>query len=87
MELKSKTDKSLKHVILVLSGKGGVGKSTVTTQLALSLVEHGKKVVVFLITIVYGSIRNPGWCAGRRPLWAKHSAYVELGRSRCAPVP
>ena len=25
----------VKHVILVMSGKGGVGKSTVTTQLAL----------------------------------------------------
>ena len=32
------------HVILVLSGKGGVGKSTVTTQLALSLVQAGKTV-------------------------------------------
>ena len=63
MELKSKTNRPSKHVILVMSGKGGVGKSTVTTQLALSLVEHGKKVLVFLITVVYGSIRNPGWCA------------------------
>jgi Mrp family chromosome partitioning ATPase len=29
--------KLVKNVILVLSGKGGVGKSTVSTQLALSL--------------------------------------------------
>jgi Mrp family chromosome partitioning ATPase len=29
---------NVKHVILVLSGKGGVGKSTVSTQLALTLV-------------------------------------------------
>jgi Mrp family chromosome partitioning ATPase len=28
---------NVKHVILVLSGKGGVGKSTVSTQLALTL--------------------------------------------------
>ncbi|KAG8928365.1 cytosolic Fe-S cluster assembly factor cfd1 [Tulasnella sp. 418] len=28
---------SIKHVIIVLSGKGGVGKSSVSTQLALSL--------------------------------------------------
>lgn len=34
------------HVILVLSGKGGVGKSTVTIQLALGLVQAGKKVRV-----------------------------------------
>ena len=32
------------HVILVLSGKGGVGKSSVATQLAQSLVQAGKKV-------------------------------------------
>jgi len=32
------------HVILVLSGKGGVGKSTVATQLALSLMQAGKTV-------------------------------------------
>ncbi|XP_028166892.1 cytosolic Fe-S cluster assembly factor NUBP2 homolog [Ostrinia furnacalis] len=34
----------VKRVILVLSGKGGVGKSTVSTQLALTLKEHGFKV-------------------------------------------
>ncbi|XP_047505164.1 cytosolic Fe-S cluster assembly factor NUBP2 homolog [Pieris napi] len=34
----------VKQVILVLSGKGGVGKSTVSTQLALTLKEKGFKV-------------------------------------------
>mgnify|MGYP002775480370 CR=1 FL=1 len=34
----------VKHIILVLSGKGGVGKSTVSTQLSLTLVEKGYKV-------------------------------------------
>lgn len=34
----------VKHVILVLSGKGGVGKSTVSTQLALGLQSKGFKV-------------------------------------------
>uniref|UniRef100_A0A1B0DE57 Cytosolic Fe-S cluster assembly factor NUBP2 homolog n=1 Tax=Phlebotomus papatasi TaxID=29031 RepID=A0A1B0DE57_PHLPP len=34
----------VKHIILVLSGKGGVGKSTVSTQLALALRESGFKV-------------------------------------------
>lgn len=42
-----KTEKPSKHVVLVLSGKGGVGKSTVAAQLALSLVEEKKKVSLF----------------------------------------
>ncbi|KAI8630228.1 cytosolic Fe-S cluster assembly factor CFD1 [Xylariaceae sp. FL1651] len=36
----------IKHIILVLSGKGGVGKSSVTTQLALSLSLSGHSVGV-----------------------------------------
>ncbi|CAG9861282.1 unnamed protein product [Phyllotreta striolata] len=35
---------NIKHIILVLSGKGGVGKSTVSTQLSLALREGGYKV-------------------------------------------
>ena len=35
---------SIKHVVLVLSGKGGVGKSTVATQIAWVLYKKGKKV-------------------------------------------
>ena len=34
----------VRHVILVLSGKGGVGKSTMAAQLALSLTQAGKTV-------------------------------------------
>ncbi|OZJ04442.1 Cytosolic Fe-S cluster assembly factor CFD1 [Bifiguratus adelaidae] len=34
--------KRIRHVILVLSGKGGVGKSSITTQLALSLSSSHK---------------------------------------------
>ncbi|PNS16543.1 Cytosolic Fe-S cluster assembly factor CFD1 [Sphaceloma murrayae] len=36
----------VKKIVLVLSGKGGVGKSSVTTQLALSLCLEGKSVGV-----------------------------------------
>lgn len=38
--------KDIKHIALVLSGKGGVGKSSVTTQLALELSLQGHNVGV-----------------------------------------
>ncbi|KAK4521869.1 PPM-type phosphatase domain-containing protein [Mucor velutinosus] len=46
----------IKNIVLVLSGKGGVGKSSVTTQLALGLVHQGKKVGVLDIDLTGPSI-------------------------------
>lgn len=40
---------SVKHVILILSGKGGVGKSTVAVQLAQGLVQLGCSVSLFVV--------------------------------------
>ena len=43
--------KQIKHQVLVLSGKGGVGKSTVAVNLAISLSLEGKKVGLLDIDI------------------------------------
>eukprot|EP00126_Sphaerothecum_destruens_P001411 Sdes_comp14428_c0_seq1m3482 len=45
-----------KHVILVLSGKGGVGKSTVATQLAVAFSMQGKRVGLLDIDLCGPSI-------------------------------
>jgi len=45
---------SFKYKILVMSGKGGVGKSFISSMLALGLAMKGRKVTVFDAD-VYGS--------------------------------
>ena len=47
---------SIKHVIAVVSGKGGVGKSTVTASLAVAMARRGKKVAVLDADITGPSI-------------------------------
>lgn len=46
----------IKEIVLVLSGKGGVGKSSVTTQLALSLALQGLDVGVLDVDLTGPSI-------------------------------
>lgn len=50
---KEKPLKKIKNIVAVASGKGGVGKSTVTANLAVSLAKMGFKVGI-LDTDVYG---------------------------------
>ncbi|KAL8648967.1 MAG: hypothetical protein Q9226_005771 [Calogaya cf. arnoldii] len=47
---------NVKHIVLVLSGKGGVGKSSITTQLALSLSLAGRSVGILDIDLTGPSI-------------------------------
>lgn len=48
--------KNVKHVLLILSGKGGVGKSSVTTQTALTLANQGFSVGVLDIDLTGPSL-------------------------------
>jgi len=48
--------RNVKHVILVLSGKGGVGKSMVASEMALCLAADGKKVGLLDIDLCGPSI-------------------------------
>ena len=62
----SEMGKSIKHKIMVLSGKGGVGKSTVATGLALSLAQQGLKVGLLDIDITGPNVPKMMGLSGRR---------------------
>src|SRR5947208_13983776 len=47
---------NVRHVILILSGTGGVGKSSVTIQLALALTQQGHNVGILDIDLTGPSI-------------------------------
>jgi Mrp family chromosome partitioning ATPase len=69
----SEMGKSIKHKIMVLSGKGGVGKSTVATGLALSLAQQGLKVGLLDIDITGPNVPKMMGLTGQR-------LHVEDGR-------
>ncbi|XP_066054188.1 cytosolic Fe-S cluster assembly factor NUBP2 isoform X2 [Chamaea fasciata] len=46
----------VQHILLVLSGKGGVGKSTLSTELALALRNAGKRVGILDVDLCGPSI-------------------------------
>lgn len=56
---------NIRHVILILSGKGGVGKSTVCCQLAHTLASRGYGVGVLDVDICGPSVARMLGCTGR----------------------
>ena len=67
----------IKHKLMVLSGKGGVGKSTVAANLALSLSKAGKKVGLIDVDIHGPSIPK---------LFGLEGSPVKAGENTIFPV-
>ena len=59
--------KDIKHVIVVASGKGGVGKTTVSINIAVSLARRGHKVGIMDADITGPNVPKMLGLEGKRP--------------------
>ena len=79
--IKGKPIPGIQHIVAVASGKGGVGKSTVTSNFAATLAKMGFKVGVLDADIYGPSIPIMFDVASERPL-----AVTVDGKSKMKPV-
>ena len=80
-EIKGKAIPGIKNIVAIASGKGGVGKSTVTSNIAVTLAKMGFKVGVLDADIYGPSVPIMFDVANERPL----SVNVD-GKSKMKPV-
>jgi ATP-binding protein involved in chromosome partitioning len=81
LEIKGKPISGIQHIVAIASGKGGVGKSTVTSNFATTLAKMGFKVGVLDADIYGPSIPIMFDVANERPL-----AVTVDGKSKMKPV-
>ena len=79
--IKGKAIPGIQHIVAIASGKGGVGKSTVTANLAISLVNMGFKVGILDADIYGPSIPIMFDVSHEKPL-----AVNVDGKSKMQPV-
>jgi Mrp family chromosome partitioning ATPase len=85
----NKTLNRIKHKIVVMSGKGGVGKSTVATNVAVALSLAGKKVGLLDVDVHGPSVPRLLSLKGKKPhmgdqimepvSWSKNLSVMSIG--------